>query len=308
MAEARPSLGRQLAWRLEAFAYDAAAGLARLFPVDAVSDFGAWLLGTLGPLSPKARIAETNLRIAFPDAPDAEIARLLDAQWRELGRWLAEFPIMDRIAGDPSRIEVVHRERLTRLGHGEGPAVLISGHFSNFEVMAAAIVQAGVPCQVTYRAFNNPYMDERVREGRFRYGVRLFAPKGLKGGRELMRAIARGESIAIMNDQKFNTGVEAPLFGVTAHTADGPSTYALRFGIPIQPMSVQRTHKARFRVVVHEPIVLEATGDRDADIAAGVRRVNAFVEARVRERPSEWFWTHRRWPNEHYRKSKRRSA
>lgn len=302
MAQARPSTWQDLGWRLEAAAYDAVAALARLFPVDAVSDFGAWLLGTLGPLTGPNRIAETNLRIAFPEASDMEISRLLHAQWREMGRWLAEFPIMDRIAADPSRIEVVHRERLVRLGQGKGPAVLISGHFSNFEVMAAAIVQAGVPCQVTYRAFNNPHMDRRVREGRFRYGVRLFAPKGLKGGRELMRAVARGESIALMNDQKFNSGVAAPLFGVMAHTADGACTYALRFGIPIQPMSVQRIHKARFRVIVHEPMVLADTGDRDADLEAGVRRINAFVEERVRERPTEWFWAHRRWPNEVYSK------
>jgi KDO2-lipid IV(A) lauroyltransferase len=305
VAQAEPSLGQRVLWRLEAFAYDVAAGLARLFPVDAVSDFGAWLVGGLGPLTSANRVAGINLRIAFPEASDPEIEALLRAQWREMGRWLAEFPIMDRIAGDPSRIEVVHRERLTRLGQGGGPAVLISGHFSNFEVMAAAIVQAGVPCQVTYRAFNNPYMDKRVVDGRFAYGVRMFAPKGLKGGRELMRAIGRGESIAIMNDQKFNTGVEAPLFGVTAHTADGPATYALRFGIPILPMSVQRTRKARFQVVVHEPIDLEDTGDRDADIEAGVRRINAFVEDRVRARPTEWFWAHRRWPNAHYRREKK---
>ena len=86
-----------------------------------------------------------------------------------------------------------------------------------------------------------------------------------------------------MNDQKFNGGVAAPLFGVMAHTAPGPASFALRFGIPIQPMSVQRIHKARFRVIVHEPILLEDTGDRDADIEAGVRRINAFIEERVRD-------------------------
>jgi KDO2-lipid IV(A) lauroyltransferase len=105
-----------------------------------------------------------------------------------------------------------------------------------------------------------------------------------------------------MNDQKFNGGVAAPFFGVIAHTAPGPSTFALKFGIPLVPMSVQRTHKARFRVVVHEPMRLEDTGDRDRDVAEGVRRINAFVEDRVRERPDEWFWVHKRWPNEMYRK------
>jgi KDO2-lipid IV(A) lauroyltransferase len=69
-------------------------------------------------------------------------------------------------------------------------------------------------------------------------------------------------------------------------------------------MSVERKGKARFRVIVHEPMVLADTGDRNADIEAGVRRVNAFIEERVRARPEEWFWVHKRWPNEFYKKAK----
>jgi KDO2-lipid IV(A) lauroyltransferase len=279
-----------------------AESLARLFPIDAVSDFGAWLCRTVGPLTPPHRVAETNLRIAFPQATDAEVARLLRAQWEEFGRTFAEFPVLDRIITDPSRVEVVGAERLAEIARG-APVVFISGHFSCFEVMSAAIVHAGVTCQITYRALNNPYVDERVRKTRWRYGVRLFAPKGSQGARNLLRALARGESVALMNDQKFNGGVAAPLFGVMAHTAPGPSSFALRFGIPIQPMSVQRIHKARYRVIVHEPFRLEDTGDQDADIEAGVRRINAFIEDRVRARPTEWFWVHKRWPKEVYKKA-----
>jgi KDO2-lipid IV(A) lauroyltransferase len=143
-----------------------------------------------------------------------------------------------------------------------------------------------------------------VVETRRGYGVTMFAPKGLQGARELFRAIARGESASFLNDQKFNGGIAAPVFGVTAMTAPGPSTYALHFGIPILPMSVRRTGKARFKVIAHEPFRLADTGDRDADIEAGVRRINAFMEERIRERPTEWFWVHRRWPNEMYRRAK----
>ena len=288
-------------WRLVAWAYDVAEFLARLFPIDTVSDFGAWLFRTLGPLTSRHRVAQTNLRIVFPGASDAEMAHLLRAQWEETGRWIAEFPILDRIIADPARVEVEGAERLAEIAAG-APAVFISGHFSSFEVMSAVIVHAGVTCQITYRAQNNPYVDERVRASRWRYGVRLFAPKGAQGARSLLRALSRGESVALMNDQKFNGGVAAPLFGVMAHTAPGPSSFAVRFGIPIQPMSVQRIHKARYKVIVHEPFWLEDTGDREADIEAGVRRVNAFIEDRVRARPTEWFWTHRRWPNELYKR------
>jgi Kdo2-lipid IVA lauroyltransferase/acyltransferase len=199
-------------------------------------------------------------------------------------------------------VQVQGAERLKAIAEGQGPVVFISGHFSSFETMAAAIIHAGVACQITYRATNNPYVDARIRKARFRYGVRMFAPKGTDGARELIRALSRGESVALMNDQKFNGGVAAPLFGVMAHTAPGPSIFALRFGIPLQPMSVQRTGTARFKVIVHEPIRLADTGDRNADIETGVRRVNGFIEDRIRERPTEWFWVHKRWPNELYKK------
>ena len=92
----------------------------------------------------------------------------------------------------------------------------------------------------------------------------------------------------------------APFFGRSAQTAPGPTRMALRFDAPIIPMSVQRTRGARFRVVVHEPLEFIRTGDRAADIRAGVQAVNAFMEARVRERPTEWFWVHKRWPAAEY--------
>lgn len=303
MAVLKHSYVTKLFWMLEAALFDAISGLARLFPVDSVSNFGGSLFRRIGPLTRANRVAERNLRLVFPKADDAEINRLLRAQWIELGRSLAEFLVLDRVVADMDRLQVDGEERLAAIAAGAGPVVFISGHFSCFEMMPAAIIQAGVKCQITYRAMNNPYVDASVRRNRFRYGVRLFAPKGLEGARELMRGLQRGESVALMNDQKFNGGVAAPLFGHLAHTAPGPSTFALRFGIPIQPMSVQRVGPgARFKLIVHDQIHLKDTGDREADIAAGVRQINAFIEDRVRARPTEWFWVHRRWPNELYRK------
>lgn len=303
MAEPRHSFWQDLGWRLEGLAYAGLTALVRLFPIDSVSDAGAWVVSRLGPYTSVDGVVETNLRIAFPEASDAEIRRLKHEQWKAVGRWAVEFPLLDRIVADPERVTIENGERLAEIARSGRPVVFISGHFSSFELMPAAIVRAGVPCQITYRAANNPYVDAAIKKSRFRYGVRLFAPKGGDGARELIRALSRGESVALMNDQKFNGGVAAPLLGVMAHTAPGPSSFALRFGVPLQPMSVQRIgDKARFRIVVHEPIWLEDTGDRHADLEAGVRKVNAFIEDRIRARPEEWFWVHKRWPNEVYRR------
>ncbi len=300
MSDTRPRFAQDLAWRLEAFAFDAFTAAMRLLPVDWASAFGGALTRTLGPLTGAHKTADRNLRLAFPEKDEAWRAEILKKQWDEVGRTFAEFPIMDRIILSPDRVEIENAERLARIAADREPVVFISGHFSNWEVMPAAIVQSGVDCQITYRAANNPYVDARIRKSRFRYGVRLFAPKGGDGAKELLAALKTGQSVALMNDQKFNGGVPAPFFGHLAHTAPGPTRLALRFGTVLQPMTVERTRGARFRAVVHDPITLEHTDDRTADIEAVVKRINAMVEAQIRKRPHEWFWVHKRWSAEAY--------
>ena len=305
MAKAKIPIAQDILWRLEAVGFDALFALTRILPIDTVSDFGAWLFTTFGPLTGAHRVAEINLRIVFPQASDREIADLLKAQWDNTGRTFLEVLIMDRIVASGDRFEVVGGERLREIADSARPVVFVSGHFANFEAMPAAILASPVICHITYRAMNNPYVDRRVRDYRFRYGVRYFAPKGGDGARDLIAAMAKGESVALMNDQKFNSGVAAPFFGRICHTAGGPSRLALRFDTVLQPVSVQRGEKARFRVVLHPPIALERTGNLTADVASGVGKVNAFIEERVLERPAEWFWTHKRWPKETYRRRRR---
>ena len=300
MRQSKIGWPQRLQWRLEALGIDLLIALLRLLPVDTASAWGGAVLRRVGPLTGAHRTARRNLTLAFPEMGEEERARILDGQWENFGRYIAEMAIMDRLTYDSDRVEVVGMEKLRALGRQDMPSVFISGHFSNMEIMASVILAAGVDCVITGRAANNPYVNERVIESRRRYGVTLYAPKGSDGTRELLSAIKRGQSVALMNDQKNNQGVGAPFFGHLSHTASGPTKLALRSSGMLQPLSVTRLKGARFRVTVHDPIVLERTGNRTADVEAGVRQVNAFVEQRVREQPTEWWWMHKRWANATY--------
>jgi KDO2-lipid IV(A) lauroyltransferase len=61
-----------------------------------------------------------------------------------------------------------------------------------------------------------------------------------------------------------------------------------------------RLKGARFRMTFYEPYYLERTGNRDADVEAGVQRITKFIEDCARARPGEYFWMHRRWADEVY--------
>ncbi|MBU1385227.1 MAG: lysophospholipid acyltransferase family protein [Alphaproteobacteria bacterium] len=292
-------LRQDLVWRLESVGFAGFVGLMRLLGVERASALGGWLLRTLGPRTGTQKTVMRNLRIAFPDMPATEREQLALDQWEQTGRAFAETAVMDRLVAE-GRIEVVGRERLEAIRESGRPVVFVAGHFANIETQAAVIVEAGIPCQVTYRAANNPYVDVQIRAARARYGIRLFAPKGGEGARELLAGLARGESVALMNDQKFDEGPEVTFFGQPVNAAPGPSRLALRFGTALQPLSVVRLPGVRFRVTVHELIALETTGDRSADIARGVQAITSFIEARVRENPADWFWVHKRWPDRVY--------
>ena len=291
---------QDLIWRLEAALFAGFIGLMRLIGLEAASNFGGWVLKTLGPLTGTQKTVLRNLRIAFPEMGEDARRRLALEQWEQTGRTFAETAVMDRLTPASGRIDVVGAERLEAIRASGRPVVFVSGHMANIETMAAVLVASGVPVQVTYRAANNPYVDAQIIAARARYGVKLFAPKGGDGARELLAGMARGESVALMNDQKFSEGPEVTFFGQPVNAAPGPSRLALRFGTVLQPMSVVRLPGVRFRVTAHEPIALTSTGDRAGDIARGVQAVTSFVEDRVREHPVDWFWVHKRWPDRVY--------
>jgi len=291
---------QDLIWRLESVAFAGFIGLMRLIGLEAASNLGGWLLRTLGPRVGTHRIVMRNLRIAFPDMGVAERERLAIDQWEQTGRTFAETAVMDQLTPASGRIDIVGADRLEAIRRSGKPVVFVAGHMANIETMAAVLVASGVPVQVTYRAANNPYVDAQIRAARARYGVKLFAPKGGDGARELLAGMGRGESVALMNDQKFSEGPEVSFFGQPVNAAPGPTRLALRFGTVILPLSVVRLPGVRFRVTAHEPIEVASTGDRQADIARGVQAITTFIEDRVREHPVDWFWVHRRWPDRVY--------
>ena len=287
-------------WRLEAAAYDLLSADVRAAPIDAASGFGAWLFRRLGPKTSVHRTVLRNLRLAFPEWDEAERQGMATAQWENVGRVLIEFFIMDKIMADPTRIEVIGLEKLNAIATSGRPTVFVGGHFANWEVMAAAGLRVGIDGVVAYRGLNNPYIDARMRESRRRYGITLFAPKGAKGGREMMAALNRGVSVGILNDQKYHEGPLSPFFGHLVRTQPAPVRMAMRFGAHLQPGWVERGKGARFRVYVADEIPLPTDRRTLEDVAAGVAAINAFIESRARARPWEYWWVHRRFPEPLY--------
>jgi KDO2-lipid IV(A) lauroyltransferase len=107
-----------------------------------------------------------------------------------------------------------------------------------------------------------------------------------------------------MNDQKYNKGLSVPFFGHECMTADGPTRLALKFNVPLIPITGRRIEGTKFVATAYPPIELNYDDPtNEQTVYDGVKRVNEFMEARVREAPAQWFWAHRRWPKEAWMKA-----
>lgn len=295
----RSTRWQRFVWRLETIAWDVIYWAPiKALPPDKASDFVGWLFKKIGPRLSQHKTVHRNLALAFPDKPQSERDTLAMAAWENVGRTAGELPHLPKIdpySGD--RVDVIGGEHLdAAMAAGKG-LVIATGHFANFEVMAAAICKRPAECVITYRALNNPHIDRRLSKLRQAYGGAIQAPKGI-GTRRLMQALKAGQAIALMNDQKFNQGLPIKFFGYDAMTAPGPSRLAMKYGSPIMFISTRRTGPARFRVEFQEPFFPPSTGDADADVEATVKQITALIEAEVRAHPEQWFWQHRRWPKE----------
>lgn len=271
--------------------------LVRALPLSWASGLGGWLARAVGPRLGISKRARHNLANAFPEKGADEIEAIVRGMWDNLGRTAFEYPRAPGLrffSGDP-RIEVVGAENIDLLRDDGKPGIFFSGHIANWELMGLCAADRGQPIHLVYRAPNNPFMDWLFSHRRS--GGAELIPKGSEGAKRMLTLLRQGDHLGMLVDQKMNDGIPVPFFGREAMTAPALALFALKFDCPVVPARVERLGGARFRVTIYSPLEVERTGDRKADMLAMMTRVNERLEEWIRERPEQWFWLHRRWPD-----------
>ncbi|MDF1793646.1 MAG: lauroyl acyltransferase [Thalassobaculaceae bacterium] len=290
------TLTKRLLFPLEAAGALAAYGLMRLLPIDAASELGAAVLSRVGPLLRLHKIARANLERAFPDKDHAEIDRILDGMWRNLGRTAGEFAHIRTLLREmDSRVEIIGAEHALAAMATGGPAIYVSGHIANWELMPLAAAHVGLVIDAVYRAPDNPLIASLYDKRKPHPDATMF-PKGSAGARGVMGALKRGRPLGLLIDQKMNDGIEARFFGRRAMTTPAFAQLARRFDCPIVAVRIERLEGVRFRVTAFEGVKVARTGGTADDVAATVQAFNDLLESWIRERPEQWLWVHRRWP------------
>jgi KDO2-lipid IV(A) lauroyltransferase len=244
-----------------------------------------------------SRRAIRNLDAAYPEKSAAEKAAILNEMWDNLGRVLAEYAHLDAIhaTGANPRIELAG-EDIVRAAYDSGKGVvMVSGHFANWEVMPFALRDHGGAGGTMVRPANNPYVNRWLEKVRTRNGLTELIPKGTKGAWGTVALLRKGQIVCMLIDQRASEGILVPFFGRDVQTTPGPAALALKMGCVVIPACNERLGPARFRLRAFPPLEFARTGDLERDTYAYTAALTQFIEDRIRERPGQWLWIHKRW-------------
>ena len=173
--------------------------------------------------------------------------------------------------------------------------LLLSAHLGNPELLGRAIGALGFDVLVLTEPLSPPRLHDLVHEVRQAPGVR-FVPADRGGVRLALEQLRAGRILAVLADRDvLGTAPSRPFFGEPARLPSGAVELALRTNAEIVTGFARRAAGSRMRVTLDPPIELERSGDRAADVEAGMLRITRALEAGIGRSPEQWFALHPVW-------------
>ncbi len=266
------------------------------------ADFAGGVLRKIGPHLKEHRIGRDNLHAAFPEKSDAEIERILQGVWDNLGRVAAEFVHLDEFHiaegisdnRDAIVIEPAVLERCRRLL--AGPASLsFACHTANWEMSAVVAKLLGADPAVLYRRPNIRAVSDAVIRQRAGVTGRMI-PSGLDAPVRLARLLQEGVHVGMLVDQHYTKGVEVTFFGRPCRANPLIAHLARQLECPIYGLRIVRlADRNRFAGDATEPIEPPRDAEGRIEVHGTMQAITNVIEGWVREHPDQWLWLHRRW-------------
>ena len=289
---------QRMLWRLDFALVWLLANAFRLLPIDRASRLGERIGSWIGPrLKRKTRIYRENMALAFPELDTAALDQLVTRAWGKAGRILAEYPHLDCFIKEEDRLIIDIREPLAACLQPPRPCVVVSAHFSNWEVVCSAMARLGIPNASLYSPPTNPLLDEMLLESRRALNCQLL-PRD-NSARLLMRALKEGRTVGMVMDRRVEDGQPIRFFGHDKSSTILPAKLALKHHCDLIPAQVERLEDARYRVIFHPPIrPTDPEVDETAQAVDMIQQLHAQFEHWIRQRPEDWFCSKRLWPKD----------
>lgn len=269
--------------------------LLHFLPLAWLAALGRGLGGLLWVLAgSRRRVALRNLELCFPEKPEAERRALAREHFGWLGRSLLERGLL--WFASPERLQrLLHIKGNVHFAEqSEASVMWLTPHFVGLEWASPALMlNQSNPGVSIYQTQSNAVFDAQMLAGRSRFGQNALFDRQ-DGVRPVIRLIRQGYAFVNLPDMDFGAKDSAfvPFFGVPACTLLAPGRMAYSLKMRVQPVIITMLPGGQgYEVELEEPWEDYPSADAEAD----ARRLNHWLEARIRERPAQYLWVHKRF-------------
>ena len=256
------------------------------------SNLGDFIGRLFGPMFRSKKLIENNLeQSGIVDKKNYN--KIISKIYGNYGRILAEYPFLKAFRNNKLNkfIEIDGLENLNKIKREKRRAVFISGHFNNFELMALQIEKAGINLCAIYRPLNNLFLNKTMEEIRENFICKNQIKKGRSGTRQIIENIKKGNSVALMIDQRVREGIKINFFGKPASTTTIPAQLIKKYKCDLVPIYIERRKNNYFKMFVSEPIKI----GNNKSIKEITEHLNKILEKMILKNVDQWIWTHDRW-------------
>ena len=257
------------------------------------SNFGSFIGKTLGPFFRSKKKIIQNIKKALPEAGEKNIEIIVNKMWENYGRILSEYIFIKKFRNSINEnfITIEGEEILTEIKKKQEHVVFVSGHFSNFELMAMQLEKSGINLAAIYRPLNNIFLNKIMERIRKKYICKKQIKKGKSGTRELLESFKKKYSIALMLDQRVSEGIKSNFFDQPALTTTIPAQLVKKFRCKIVPVYIERVNNIFFKIKISKPIFY----NENVSIEEITLDLNKWLEKMILANPDQWIWSHDRW-------------
>ena len=257
------------------------------------SNLGNLIGKNIGPRFRSKKVIKENIKNFKPSITNDEINKITRDMWGNYGRILAEYVYIPKFRKKKleNYLRIEGLDNLEQIKKNKKPTIFVSGHFNNFELMAMIIEREGINLSAVYRPLNNKFLNILMEFLRKNYICKNQIKKGIKGLRQALVCFKKGESLAIMIDQRVSEGIKIKFFGKDAFTTTIPGQFVKKFGCIIQPVYIERIDGVHFKIVFDEHLIFE----QNQNIENISLKLNQWLEKKIIKNPNQWIWSHNRW-------------
>ena len=239
-----------------------------------------------------------HLRIAFPELDDAKIEHLARRSFEHFIQLVVEVchaPRLIHVDSWHRYLRMRNLEIAMNLINAGRPAILVTGHLGNWEVLGHLMAVLGFRVDAIARPLDNQFISDWIYGVRERRGMRVITKWGATD--RMLEVLDHGGMLAFIADQNAgDKGLFVPFFGRLASTYKSIGLLAMERDVPVicgygRRLGGRFTHELGAIDIIHPQ---DWRSRRDPLYYITARYMYA-IERMIRACPEQYLWMHRRW-------------